>query len=632
MLISQQKTNFREDINGLRAIAVLAVVFFHFSPDKLPGGFVGVDVFFVISGYLMTSIIFRGFENNNFSFWNFIANRAKRIVPALLTVSFILLILGYATLGPDAYKMLARHVRDSLLFISNITYKNESGYFDVASNTKFLLHTWSLSVEWQFYIVYPIALLILKRFLSISKLKIVVISLLILSLIASVFVTKYQSETAYFMFYTRAWEMLFGGIAFLYPLKSSVNNKIRFTLELVGLLIIAISILKINTQTPWPGYIALLPVFGTYLCIVANNNKTILSGYIIEKIGLWSYSIYLVHWPIIVFNNILSWNLSFKKYIVIVLVLSFISYQLIEKRRKYKWGLLLSFIFVLLMAVYVRNTNGLEQRFSVPENIQKSILQGHRFGSFAEWRPYNHSLNQKNLQFVFYGDSFTSQYEPFFSSLDVPLAFLYQGQCLSTPNYYSYDKSCKKSFDILKSKNTLIKDKILIMSNFWQHDKTILKNRVTDENVTFNQDSEYIQLIINELVEIKNTLQPAKIIIIGEHNRFHGKEPAICMQRLNQVTWYNKYISADTAPDECQSIVSYNQKIENFNTNLEKAISKNDWLHFINPNNVLCKNNLCIQIENDLFLHGDGWHLSLIGAKKVGKYIFDELEKIKATH
>lgn len=616
---------FRIDINGLRAIAVLAVVLFHFAPEKLPGGFAGVDVFFVISGYLMTSIIFRGFENNNFSFWKFILNRAKRIVPALLTAVFVLLVLGYATLGPDAYKMLARHARDSLLFISNITYNNESGYFDAASNTKFLLHTWSLSVEWQFYIIYPLILLTLKRFFSISTLKTIVIGLLITSLIASIIMTKYKPETAYFMFYTRAWEMMLGGLAFLYPLKESFGNRIRFTMELVGLAIIAISVLKINTQIPWPGYMALLPVIGTYLCILANNKNTILSGYIIEKIGLWSYSIYLVHWPIIVFDHMLSWNLSFKKYIIITFVLAFISYQLIEKRRHYKWGLLVSFVVVLLMAVYIRNTNGVEQRFNIPKATQESTISARINWKINTWKPNNHIQNSKN--YIFYGDSFTAELELFFLNQNINSSFLYDGECLSTPSFFSHHNSCKNNYQILKENIQNNVENILVLNNFWSNVSGGLYDRNQNKLPPMHVNS-FVDILKKEILQIQKELPINRIIIIGEHTRFRKIQPKECLTKIYGQTLYEKYISLNT--EECPLIAPIFASTKQMNIALKQMSEEINSVYFIDPNKALCDSDeQCRQIENHLFLHGDLWHLSFYGADIVGKYIFDEIIKIK---
>ena len=154
---------FRYDINGIRALAVLSVVIYHFLPESLPGGFVGVDVFFVISGYLMTSIIITKLDVNKFNIWDFYLARANRIIPALLALCFTLLILGFFLITPVEYEKLAKQILASSLFISNLVYYKESGYFAEDSLENWLLHTWSLSVEWQFYLIYPIAMVIIFK-------------------------------------------------------------------------------------------------------------------------------------------------------------------------------------------------------------------------------------------------------------------------------------------------------------------------------------------------------------------------------------------------------------------------------------------------------------------------------------
>ncbi|RML89480.1 Acyltransferase protein [Pseudomonas savastanoi pv. glycinea] len=163
--------DFRKDINGLRAIAVAAVLLFHFQPAWLPGGFAGVDVFFVISGYLITGIILRGLRSGKFRLTTFYTSRARRIVPALAVLCLALLLLGWFSLLPLDYSALGTHVASSLGFVSNVVYWREAGYFTASAHEKWLLHTWSLSVEWQFYLLYPIALLLLSRFVALHNLR-----------------------------------------------------------------------------------------------------------------------------------------------------------------------------------------------------------------------------------------------------------------------------------------------------------------------------------------------------------------------------------------------------------------------------------------------------------------------------
>ncbi|MGR5276462.1 acyltransferase family protein [Vibrio rotiferianus] len=293
--------NFRSDINGLRAIAVISVVLFHFNPEILPGGFAGVDVFFVISGFLMTSIIFRGLENSNFSIVNFYISRANRIIPALAILCLVIMIFGWFYLTPLDFKTLGKHVSGSIRFISNSMYLKESGYFDVSANSKWLLHTWSLSVEWQFYLIYPVVLTLLYKAFGLKTLRKILIAATVSFYLYSLYSSYSNPNASYFLLSNRAWEMLLGGIAYAYPIE--LKNSLKNFLSRCGLLLIAISFIVSSKSSLWPGYLALLPTIGTYLVIICNQNTLITSNYISNKLGLWSYSIYLWHWPLVVLGT-----------------------------------------------------------------------------------------------------------------------------------------------------------------------------------------------------------------------------------------------------------------------------------------------------------------------------------------
>ncbi|MCP1106398.1 acyltransferase [Serratia nevei] len=202
---------FRHDINGLRAWAVIAVVLFHFGIPGFAGGFVGVDVFFVISGFLMTQIIVSGLETGKFSIWHFYLARARRIIPALMALCITLLVLGWFFLVSTDYTTLDKHVLTAILFISNVKFWREAGYFDADSHEKWLLHTWSLSVEWQFYIILPIALVFMARLWRTRGIQLTIFVGLILSFALSCYLAIKSPSSAFYLLPTRAWEMLAGG-------------------------------------------------------------------------------------------------------------------------------------------------------------------------------------------------------------------------------------------------------------------------------------------------------------------------------------------------------------------------------------------------------------------------------------
>ncbi|MCD9516954.1 acyltransferase family protein [Photobacterium carnosum] len=321
---------FRTDINGLRAIAVMAVVLFHFNPSWVPGGFAGVDVFFVISGFLMTGLIFRGLENNNFSIINFYVARANRIIPALSVVCLALLVFGWFYLTPLDYKVLGKHVASSMGFVSNIIYWRESGYFDAASHSKWLLHTWSLSVEWQFYMIYPVVLVLLKKCMSLTNIKRLLVVGTVIGFIFSVYATYRWPNPAYFLFPTRAWEMMMGGLAFLYPLQNLKETSKKY-FEWAGIALILASYAFISKDNLWPGYLALIPVLGAYLVIIANRSGSVITDNVVmQKVGLWSYSIYLWHWPVVVFGYYFEMQHWEWIGIPVSVVLGFCSYKFVE--------------------------------------------------------------------------------------------------------------------------------------------------------------------------------------------------------------------------------------------------------------------------------------------------------------
>lgn len=346
---------FRKDINGLRAIAVLAVLLYHFRIPGASGGFIGVDIFFVISGYLMTGIIFSKLIENKFSVVDFYIHRARRIIPALAALCVAVLLFGLFYLPTIDYRELLYTIQDAILFTSNIDFAGQLSYFDTPSQENWLLHTWSLSVEWQFYLIYPIVFITLRRLLSIRTIKYVVILLAVISLALCIAQTLILPIKAFYLLPYRSWEMLAGGIVFLFPLK--LNNQLYSkVIQYLGFAIIILCLIFLKATMPWPGYLAIFPVLGIMLVIWVNQNSFLLNNIISQWLGKISYSLYLWHWPLVVALTI-NGSINDWKYVTYSLLttflLAFLSYFLIETRFTLKKSKVVQIICYLSLIVFV---------------------------------------------------------------------------------------------------------------------------------------------------------------------------------------------------------------------------------------------------------------------------------------
>lgn len=328
--------NFRYDISFLRVVAVISVILFHYDFSFFNGGFVGVDIFFVISGYLMTKIILTGFEKNNFNIVEFYKRRINRIIPALLAT---ILLFGFAIffIIPTQFVSYLQSAFSSSLFYSNIYYYRNIGYFDQASHNNFLLHTWSLSVEWQFYMVYPLILLPFKKiYKRHPKIFIGIFSVLTLTSFVGMLLHSINDQSySFYITYTRAWEMLAGGIIFLNDKKlNNIKPKAKILITILSLLIF-VYFFKNADAANWPSIKSIFPVLATAFIIGVQSNYNIYKSKIITYLGDLSYSLYLYHWPLYVFSLFFELNhrISYKLcFIALSFVLAAMSYHFIEKR------------------------------------------------------------------------------------------------------------------------------------------------------------------------------------------------------------------------------------------------------------------------------------------------------------
>jgi peptidoglycan/LPS O-acetylase OafA/YrhL len=386
MTVQQQHLShpkYRPDIDGLRAVAVLAVVAFHAFPNWVRGGFIGVDVFFVISGYLISTIIFENLDKGTFSFIEFYASRIKRIFPALLLVLIACFAFGWFSLLADEYKQLGKHIAAGAGFISNFTLWNEAGYFDNSAETKPLLHLWSLGIEEQFYIVWPILLW------SAWKLKFNLLTITIVLAIASFVLNikgiKHDIVATFYSPQTRFWELLCGSLLAWVTLYkkdvfANVKNKRDYwlsrivysesqgadgktlsnVLSFVGLLLLVYGFWRINKELSFSGKWALVPVLGAVLIITAGSkawfNRKILSNKVAVWFGLISFPLYLWHWPILTFARIVESELPSRNIriaaVALSIALAWLTYKLVERPMRFgNYSKLKVTILVFLMTL-----------------------------------------------------------------------------------------------------------------------------------------------------------------------------------------------------------------------------------------------------------------------------------------
>jgi peptidoglycan/LPS O-acetylase OafA/YrhL len=459
---------YRPDIDGLRAIAVLAVIAFHASARILPGGFVGVDVFFVISGYLITGLIVKAIDEDRFSFAEFYTRRIKRIFPAYIAVALFTLAVSTYLLIPNDYIFFTTSLATSWGFVSNVFFSMLSwGYFGGRTEEFPLLHTWSLSVEEQFYFIFPVLLILLSRHLKknlVHALAILCIGLVMLSQ------WKTGELKSYFLLTTRAHELLVGALTFFASRRFPLADKqIANLLVILGMSAVIASMILFNRGVPFPGFNSLVPAIGTafiiYACQTENHLSPLLKNRLMVYIGLISYSLYLWHWPIFTFLRYRKIELDLAVGIAAValsFLLAHLSWKFIEtpvrqnKTIRFKKAFLQIYAVpaaaFLSIGIYSYLTEGAPQRFSgdMRELISSYSYERDLSRSCAiraeDYRKVNVDYlldrcafgdeKQKKAEVLLVGDSHADHFKPFVDRLahdaGMKAVFHVQGTCRPT--------------------------------------------------------------------------------------------------------------------------------------------------------------------------------------------------------
>lgn len=364
-------SNYRPDIDGLRAIAVILVIAFHAFPDQLRSGFIGVDIFFVISGYLITSIIAADLKTGTFSFQDFYSKRVRRIFPALTIVLVATVAMGICVLQIDQLQQLLTHVFGGTTFSSNFLLYGESGYFDGAADEKSLLHLWSLAIEEQFYLIWPILLVVAwKARVKLTYLTYLIFLSALASFAASLYLTqiRHDSSAAFYLPYARVWELMIGAVlstSFQQGKATQLQPELR---AVAGSFLLGIGVVLIDSRSMLGFWWALLPTVGTVLLISAGPNAAInryvLSNKALISIGLISYPLYLWHWPLLTMLRLSSTSAVDSMHTILAIAVSFllawITYRVVElrvRRNRAMTSRLVVFMVVIGVVSHISSKN-----------------------------------------------------------------------------------------------------------------------------------------------------------------------------------------------------------------------------------------------------------------------------------
>jgi peptidoglycan/LPS O-acetylase OafA/YrhL len=456
---------YRPDVDGLRAVAVLAVLAYHAFPGAAPGGFAGVDVFFVISGFLISSLIFCGLRQGTFSFADFYWRRIRRLFPALILVLAFTLGLGSLVLLPDEFEKLGKHVLAAAGFVCNVVLWREGGYFDGAAELKPLLHLWSLGVEEQYYIVWPLLLFALRT--RPRLLLAMIVTTAAASFAANVLMMGTMQSAAFYLPFTRFWELMAGSALAYLQHYGGAHARFSNAKAFTGVGLLALSLLLLNPERAFPGWWALLPVLGTALLIGAGPgawvNRFLLARPAMVFLGLISYPLYLWHWPLLSFARIVEDGQPPATVRLALLALSFLlawlTYALIERKLRFGERPRLKHIAVpalaaSMAAVGVTGLLALQGRL-MPQSASVPLLaEISRAASDWDYRRDRVIRGDTEKVVLFFGDSHMQHYWPRIEKIVTERAapmrtvvFKTRGGCAPIPGIEGWLRSCGTFID-----------------------------------------------------------------------------------------------------------------------------------------------------------------------------------------
>jgi peptidoglycan/LPS O-acetylase OafA/YrhL len=622
---------YRPDIDGLRAIAVMAVIAFHASARIVPGGFAGVDIFFVISGYLITGLIVKGIESGNFSFAHFYTRRIKRIFPAYIVVALATLIVSSYLLIPNDYIFYTTSLAASWGFAANIFFSMLSwGYFGTRTQEFPLLHTWSLSVEEQFYFIFPILLIFLFRYFR----RHVVAALTFLGIIFVIISELKTGEVkSYFLLTSRAHELIIGALAFFAVQRCPIKpGWVSNLLAALGMALMLGSLFMLDSGLPFPGINSLYPCVGValvlYACHTGNFIVPVLKNKLFVSVGLISYSLYLWHWPIFAFLKYRDIDITFWvgiSAVALTFVLAFMTWKFVENpiRRNRQIGFKKAFVQIYLIpaiaflsiGLYSYVTEGAPLRFpDETRQLLSSYSYARDLGRFCSIRSEDYKkvtmdhlldhcafgdLSQQKAQVLLIGDSHADHFKPFVDQLSrnarLKSVFHVQGGCFPTTLHDADMKTepsaCeKRNADLLEMAGNF---KFVVLAGFWSSEK-----------------DEFFEKKLGYVVE--KISKAGATPVVFKDNPSHEPDLSRCILFKKR-----EWISADT---NCNIPYSY---VVDTQAPIDRIIDRVKLKYpqtlIVDPKPVMCNSSECVTYISNMALYKDSNHINTKAAQFLGE-------------
>lgn len=659
-MIPSNPSLYRPDIDGLRAFAVVSVFLFHLGLDWFPGGFVGVDIFFVISGFLITRIIKKEIETTGeFCFGAFYLRRIRRLFPALFVVLLFTALAAALLFSPSHFSRFGGAFSSALISVSNIFFWTEADYFDISAKLKPLLHTWSLGIEEQFYLFWPLLLLFVFKIHK-SWLIPTLVFFGVVSLVANIYYgngipgtwNENGKSTIYFLLPFRVFEFVLGAILVWCTHNYFKTQWLYEAFFILAITLMLYAVLMFNEKMLFPSYFALVPSVGAALVIYTGNKATlarVLTNPLAVWIGLISYSLYLVHWPLIVFwQYIIKSELSWYDQITITVVsitFAYTIYRFVEQpfftkqinitAPIWKNSLITAAITFFVVGLHIRESGGWTWRVNSPVVFEQAgdATNFHKIFYGGAGYPYFGAVNTKGKpDIVVIGDSHGRHYaEGIFKVLAKPNNLHFYNasgtSCFHLPNFTRSTIGTDWNIVCPSSLNKALKfvsqgnSPVVIMSHHWIYQMSVAG--LLDRDGSLLDRSISFDTVINGILELKKRIGKSHLVVIG-------MVPGSGDQNLYDI------FSRPTLPflTSFKHDMYFTSKVKSsratFNELLKKAAEETGQFIFLDPHDVLCEEDICRNLnDKKQLIYSDTLHLSKYGSIEVIKGFLPTLKSLK---